>query len=191
MRRPRGFPYRHVIEEACRHWNCVRIATASETLLVCNPDFCACLHCSFIFLTSVTNLLVWRLPISVNKSLVGLFHFNWVFKMAADVQTIAPILQATLNPRENKQGGSSPILITVALHALSLTVVVTISSESKLTHISAEIALLRAEKSPGFSITLLEIVAAGQQLYTTRLASALCFKNFVKRHWTVGIYSTG
>jgi hypothetical protein len=108
-----------------------------------------------------------------------------IFEMAADVQTIAPILQATLNPRENKQGKQSPnSTCWNLLSGLAAPPMIT-SSVYELT-IIAEIALLRAEKTPGFSITLLEIVAAGQQPYTTRLASALCFKNLVKRHWTVG-----
>jgi exportin-2 (importin alpha re-exporter) len=37
---------------------------------------------------------------------------------------------------------------------------------------------------PGFSIALLHIVAANTYPVNIRLASALCFKNFVRRNWT-------
>ncbi|KAI9890552.1 MAG: importin-alpha export receptor [Vezdaea aestivalis] len=68
--------------------------------------------------------------------------------MAADIPTVAPLLLATLDPRQNKQ---------------------------------AELDLREIEKLPGYSIILLEIIAAPAQQETTRLASALCFKNFVRR----------
>ncbi|KAI9850674.1 MAG: importin-alpha export receptor [Vezdaea acicularis] len=71
--------------------------------------------------------------------------------MAADTLTIAKLLEASLDSRQNKE---------------------------------AEIALRQEEKKPQFSIVVLQIVADGSQQYTTRLASALCFKNFVKRSWT-------
>ncbi|KAI9661949.1 MAG: importin-alpha export receptor [Bathelium mastoideum] len=48
----------------------------------------------------------------------------------------------------------------------------------------AEAALKQEERQPNFSITLLQIVAADAYPQTTRLASALFFKNFVKRNWT-------
>ncbi|KAI9822267.1 MAG: importin-alpha export receptor [Thelocarpon impressellum] len=65
--------------------------------------------------------------------------------MAADLQPVAQLLDATLDPRTNKQ---------------------------------AEISLLQQEKTPGFSLILLQIVANDSYSHTTRLASALCFKNF-------------
>lgn len=49
---------------------------------------------------------------------------------------------------------------------------------------SAELALRQEEKKPGFSLSLLHITASASFPYNTRLASALCFKNFIKRNWT-------
>lgn len=57
-----------------------------------------------------------------------------------------------------------------------------------LTARTAELALRQREQQPGFAVCLLQIVASDQFQLTTRLASALFFKNFVKRTWTV---STG
>lgn len=51
---------------------------------------------------------------------------------------------------------------------------------------TAEAAIGEAEKSPGFSISLLQIVATEGYGATARLASALYFKNYIKRNWTVG-----
>ncbi|KAL1974216.1 hypothetical protein VTN31DRAFT_5776 [Thermomyces dupontii] len=48
----------------------------------------------------------------------------------------------------------------------------------------AELALRQEEKKPGFSLSLLQITASPDYPYTTRLASALCFKNLIKRNWT-------
>ncbi|KAA8643278.1 hypothetical protein EYZ11_002332 [Aspergillus tanneri] len=48
----------------------------------------------------------------------------------------------------------------------------------------AELALRQEEKKSGFSLQLLQITASASYPYNTRLASALCFKNFVKRNWT-------
>lgn len=48
----------------------------------------------------------------------------------------------------------------------------------------AELALRQEEKKPGFSLQLLQITASATYPYTTRLASSLCFKNFIKRNWT-------
>ncbi|KAI9802851.1 MAG: importin-alpha export receptor [Piccolia ochrophora] len=71
--------------------------------------------------------------------------------MAANLQAIAQLLEATLDPKQNKQ---------------------------------AEIALRQEERKPGFSLLLLQVIAADSYSYTTRLASALCFKNFIRRNWT-------
>ncbi|KAJ5475856.1 CAS/CSEC-terminal [Penicillium sp. IBT 31633x] len=49
---------------------------------------------------------------------------------------------------------------------------------------AAEITLRQEEKKPGFSLQLLQITASETTPYNTRLASALCFKNFIKRNWT-------
>ncbi|KJX96984.1 chromosome segregation protein Cse1 [Zymoseptoria brevis] len=48
----------------------------------------------------------------------------------------------------------------------------------------AEQALKESETKPGFSLSLLQIVAADTFPLNTRLASALFFKNFVRRNWT-------
>ncbi|KAL9596202.1 MAG: hypothetical protein Q9219_005954 [cf. Caloplaca sp. 3 TL-2023] len=48
----------------------------------------------------------------------------------------------------------------------------------------AEIALLEEQKRPGFSLHLLQIVASDAYGSTARLASALYFKNFIRRNWT-------
>ncbi|KAJ5326387.1 Armadillo-like helical [Penicillium brevicompactum] len=49
---------------------------------------------------------------------------------------------------------------------------------------SAETTLRQEEQKPGFSLQLLHITASQDVPYNTRLASALCFKNFIKRNWT-------
>lgn len=40
------------------------------------------------------------------------------------------------------------------------------------------------ELKPGFSLQLLQIAATDSYPSNIRLASALCFKNFIKRNWT-------
>ncbi|KAK4630943.1 Importin alpha re-exporter [Fulvia fulva] len=71
--------------------------------------------------------------------------------MSVDLQSVANLLAASLDPRQNKQ---------------------------------AEQSLKSAEAKPGFSLALLQIVAAESFPINTRLASALFFKNFVRRNWT-------
>ncbi|OJJ97284.1 hypothetical protein ASPACDRAFT_124163 [Aspergillus aculeatus ATCC 16872] len=71
--------------------------------------------------------------------------------MADGLGAVAQLLEASLDPRQNKQ---------------------------------AELALRQEEKKPGFSLQLLQITASATYPYTTRLASSLCFKNFIKRNWT-------
>ncbi|KAF2861245.1 Cse1-domain-containing protein [Piedraia hortae CBS 480.64] len=71
--------------------------------------------------------------------------------MSVDIQAIANLLRASLDPSQNRQ---------------------------------AERALKNEEARPGFSLALLQIVATASFPQDTRLASALFFKNFVKRHWT-------
>ncbi|KAK9467462.1 Cse1-domain-containing protein [Lipomyces arxii] len=68
-----------------------------------------------------------------------------------DIQTLAQLLQSSLNPSTAKQ---------------------------------AEQSLRASEGQPGFSILLLQIVASDQFHQTSRLASALFFKNFIRRKWT-------
>lgn len=53
-----------------------------------------------------------------------------------------------------------------------------------LTISTAEAALRQEETKPGYSISLLHITASTSFPYNTRLASALCFKNFIRRNWT-------
>ncbi|KAJ5936811.1 hypothetical protein N7466_003261 [Penicillium verhagenii] len=48
----------------------------------------------------------------------------------------------------------------------------------------AENALRQEEQKPGFSLQLLQITASDSSPNNIRLASALCFKNFIKRSWT-------
>ncbi|PYI25671.1 Cse1-domain-containing protein [Aspergillus indologenus CBS 114.80] len=71
--------------------------------------------------------------------------------MADGLGAVAQLLEASLDPRQNKQ---------------------------------AELALRQEEQKPGFSLQLLQITASATYPYTTRLASSLCFKNFIKRNWT-------
>ncbi|KAK2764938.1 importin-alpha export receptor [Arachnomyces sp. PD_36] len=51
-------------------------------------------------------------------------------------------------------------------------------------HKQAESALLAEQMKPGFSLLLLQITTSTTFPYNTRLASALCFKNFIKWNWT-------
>ncbi|KAI9367589.1 CAS/CSE protein [Aspergillus egyptiacus] len=69
----------------------------------------------------------------------------------ADLGAVAQLLEASLDPRQNKQ---------------------------------AESALRQQESNPNFSIQLLQITASESYPYNTRLASALFFKNYIKRSWT-------
>ncbi|KAK3077717.1 hypothetical protein LTS18_009491, partial [Coniosporium uncinatum] len=48
----------------------------------------------------------------------------------------------------------------------------------------AEAAIEQEQIKPGFSLGLLQIVASGSFPHTTRLSSALYFKNFIRRNWT-------
>ncbi|KAF2015307.1 Cse1-domain-containing protein [Aaosphaeria arxii CBS 175.79] len=47
----------------------------------------------------------------------------------------------------------------------------------------AEAAIVQEQSKPNFSLALLQLVADGNQPTTIRLASALYFKNFIKRYW--------
>ena len=60
-------------------------------------------------------------------------------------------------------------------------------SSYKLT-VEAEITLLHEEKEPGFSVTLLQIIATPTYDDVTRLATSLYFKNFIRKWWTVSGY---
>jgi len=91
--------------------------------------------------------------------------------MADGLGAVAQILEASLDPRQNKQGKQDMESYTLSLigHLIALV---------------AEIALRQEEKKPGFSLSLLQITASATYPYNTRLAAALCFKNFIKRNWT-------
>ena len=90
--------------------------------------------------------------------------------MAVDLQQLSQVLEASLDPSKNKQG-------TFTL--------VTGSQEILLSLMPAELAILQEEKKPNFSLCLLQIVASDTYNDTTRLASALYFKNYIKKNWTV------
>ncbi|WPH00848.1 Hypothetical protein R9X50_00367800 [Acrodontium crateriforme] len=70
--------------------------------------------------------------------------------MSLDTQSLVGLLQASLDPSQNRQ---------------------------------AETSLKTAEAQPGFSLALLQIVANDGVPQNTRLASALFFKNFIRRSW--------
>lgn len=91
--------------------------------------------------------------------------------MAVNLDALGEILEASLDPSKNKQGERAfPNLRTMLISL-------------------AELAMLQEEKKRGFSIALLQIVAAERFSSTARLASALYFKNFIKKVWTVGRHS--
>jgi exportin-2 (importin alpha re-exporter) len=93
--------------------------------------------------------------------------------MASDLQTVAQLLQATLDPRQHKQGKLSSTaarLLTFVADYLPI----------------AEDALKLEQQKPGFSLLLLNIVASETFPPNTRLSGALCFKNFIKFNWVVG-----
>ncbi|KAK5234030.1 importin-alpha export receptor [Exophiala xenobiotica] len=69
----------------------------------------------------------------------------------ANLAPLAQLLDASLDPRQNKE---------------------------------AELKIRAEEKKPGFALSLLQITASSDFQYNTRLASALFFKNFIKRNWT-------
>ena len=88
--------------------------------------------------------------------------------MTSQLSALAQELNASLDPRTNKKG-----IWCVAICATSL-----------LTVNTAELSLRAEEQKPGFSISLLQIAQSDSYPLTTRLASAICFKNLIKRNWT-------
>lgn len=90
--------------------------------------------------------------------------------MAVDLQRLAQVLEASLDPSKNKQG------LFYTFPSLTIT---------GIDSIAAELAILQEEKKPNFSLSLLQVVASDKYGGTARLASALYFKNHIKRHWTV------
>ncbi|KAI3653160.1 hypothetical protein MP228_002585 [Amoeboaphelidium protococcarum] len=65
-------------------------------------------------------------------------------------------------------------------NAISALLEQTLVSQSRL---QAEQSLKQAEKSPGFLVTLLQLVSAENVNLNVRFAASLYFKNFIKRHW--------
>lgn len=89
--------------------------------------------------------------------------------MAVDLQQLAQALEASLDPSTNKQGAClTHFFFTVRTNSRT-----------------AELAILQEERKPNFSLSLLQIVASESYTSTARLASALYFKNHIKRNWTV------
>ena len=88
--------------------------------------------------------------------------------MAVDIRAVAGLLQASLDPTQNRQGELND-LTNIAL---------------ELTNGTAEASLKQEEEKPGFSLALLQIVTDESFPQQTRLASALFFKNFIRRNWT-------
>ena len=86
----------------------------------------------------------------------------------AGLEPLARLLDASLDPRTNKEGMNR-------------------SNNTSEPHTNGGIAesQIRAEEQkPGFALLLLQITASPNFSYNTRLASALFFKNFIKRNWT-------
>jgi exportin-2 (importin alpha re-exporter) len=83
---------------------------------------------------------------------------------------LAHLLEASLDPRQNKEGRLTSVSILPAPRADLCD--------------AAELKIRAEERKPGFSLLLLQITASDAFPYNTRLASALFFKNFIKRSWT-------
>lgn len=92
--------------------------------------------------------------------------------MAVELQQLSQVLEASLDPSKNKQG----IFTSYDMSELR---------PMTLMYRPAELAILQEEKKPNFSLSLLQIVASDTFGSTARLASALYFKNYIKRNWTV------
>ncbi|GMF78164.1 unnamed protein product [Aspergillus oryzae] len=92
--------------------------------------------------------------------------------MADNLGAVAQLLEASLDPRQNKQG--KPRIFSCCSYLM----------DTQWLILLAELALRQEEQKPGYSLQLLQITASGSYPYNTRLASALCFKNFIKRNYT-------
>nr|POF17646.1 importin alpha re-exporter [Quercus suber] len=92
--------------------------------------------------------------------------------MAVDVQNIASLLQSSLQPNQARQGERRCFTRLILASRLAYNVISL-----------AELSLREQEDKPGFSLALLQIVATEAFPQNTRLASALFFKNFIKRSW--------
>lgn len=96
--------------------------------------------------------------------------------MALDLQNVAKLLEATLDPRQNRQGMFRGPLEAAGCRG---------NIEYGVLTCTAELALEQEAVKDGFSLLLLQIVANQSHPYVTRLAGALCFKNLIKRKWKV------
>ena len=85
----------------------------------------------------------------------------------ASLDALAQLLDASLDPRTNKEGKMTDIT----------------NMRRLLTCLPAELKIRAEEKKQGFALQLLQITATDAFSYNTRLSSALFFKNFIKRHW--------
>lgn len=92
--------------------------------------------------------------------------------MAADIQRIAQLLDATLDPQQHRKGKQ---LLPAPFAVQKLT----------MSTSTAENALKQEEKQPQYSLSLLKIVAEQTLNANTRLAAALAFKNFVRLNYIV------
>ena len=104
--------------------------------------------------------------------------------LTVDMQAVSQLLQASLDPRQNKQGQSSGRACNSKELALPCSKKARNHERHANDHI-AELSLRQEEKKPGFSLVLLQITATDAFPLPTRLASALCFKNYVKWNWRV------
>ena len=93
-----------------------------------------------------------------------------------ELNSIAQVLEASLDPRQNKQGED---ILRENLTGANVYI-----------RFLAELTLQQQEQRPGYSLALLRIVATEQYSGTIRLAGALCFKNFIKRKWVVSCFVT-
>lgn len=89
--------------------------------------------------------------------------------MAANLQPIVDLLIQTTDPKHSKQGNVVSAIAPLPEYRTNARV--------------AGASLEQAEKSPGFSLALLQIVGSDSYPQTARLAASLYFKNFVRRSW--------
>lgn len=96
--------------------------------------------------------------------------------MASDLGQIAQLLEATLDPTKHRKG-MQPNFHVINYIAGPLV--------NRVFLIVAEAALKAEEKNPQYSLQLLKIVATDSLQPNIRLASALCFKNFIRHNYVV------
>ena len=107
--------------------------------------------------------------------------------MADQIQPLVQLLQASLDPRQQKQGKhpNSAFSSKVGGHCPFLEKQ-RASQRNNADNLTAETAIREEEHSPGFSLVLLNIVNSDSlPLDRARLPAAIYFKNFISRNWTV------